>query len=402
MSETTNNMVMQQDSSNSQVTAMPQVATEQPLIADNYDYEKQIAALTPQQKEYYLEISKSIDINKPASVQDYGMELSNIVARNGDMLLSSVKSDNSIEVVKYINDLTVELDDFGQDLAGYEDQLNSSFKQFLYSLPLFRRFKKTLKGVMVQYTDVSTNVNKIAEKINTAKLIAMRDNSTLQQIFENNIIYIKQIRDLVIGAKLQLNNIDDDIERKKNDGQTETIIIQQMQNFRNRLEKRITDLNVTAYVFTQNLFQLEAIKENNNAIAEKSNNIVNHVIPIWKSQLPIAIILKNQKASIEAQQKISETTNKLLLKTSKDLKTQSVQVAKASEEAIIDMKTLQQTTKDLIDTINEVKKIHDESSKSRKEIETHLNEYANQLLTSVNSGDGKIGTDKKKLVGFIN
>lgn len=401
MSETTNNMVMQQDSSNSQVTAMPQVATEQPLIADNYDYEKQIAALTPQQKEYYLEISKSIDINKPASVQDYGMELSNIVARNGDMLLSSVKSDNSIEVVKYINDLTVELDDFGQDLAGYEDQLNSSFKQFLYSLPLFRRFKKTLKGVMVQYTDVSTNVNKIAEKINTAKLIAMRDNSTLQQIFENNIIYIKQIRDLVIGAKLQLNNIDDDIERKKNDGQTETIIIQQMQNFRNRLEKRITDLNVTAYVFTQNLFQLEAIKENNNAIAEKSNNIVNHVIPIWKSQLPIAIILKNQKASIEAQQKISETTNKLLLKTSKDLKTQSVQVAKASEEAIIDMKTLQQTTKDLIDTINEVKKIHDESSKSRKEIETHLNEYANQLLTSVNSGDGKIGTDKKKLVGFI-
>lgn len=393
---------MQQDSSNSQVTAMPQVATEQPLIADNYDYEKQIAALTPQQKEYYLEISKSIDINKPASVQDYGMELSNIVARNGDMLLSSVKSDNSIEVVKYINDLTVELDDFGQDLAGYEDQLNSSFKQFLYSLPLFRRFKKTLKGVMVQYTDVSTNVNKIAEKINTAKLIAMRDNSTLQQIFENNIIYIKQIRDLVIGAKLQLNNIDDDIERKKNDGQTETIIIQQMQNFRNRLEKRITDLNVTAYVFTQNLFQLEAIKENNNAIAEKSNNIVNHVIPIWKSQLPIAIILKNQKASIEAQQKISETTNKLLLKTSKDLKTQSVQVAKASEEAIIDMKTLQQTTKDLIDTINEVKKIHDESSKSRKEIETHLNEYANQLLTSVNSGDGKIGTDKKKLVGFIN
>lgn len=401
MSETTNNMVMQQDSS-SQVTAMSQVVTEQPLIADNYDYEKQIAALTPQQKEYYLEISKSIDINKPASVQDYGMELSNIVARNGDMLLSSVKSDNSIEVVKYINDLTVELDDFGQGLAGYEDQLNSPFKQFLYSLPLFRRFKKTLNGVMVQYTDVSTNVNKIAEKINTAKLIAMRDNSTLQQIFENNIIYIKQIRDLVIGAKLQLNNIDDDIERKKNDGQTETIIIQQMQNFRNRLEKRITDLNVTAYVFTQNLFQLEAIKENNNAIAEKSNNIVNHVIPIWKSQLPIAIILKNQKASIEAQQKISETTNKLLLKTSKDLKTQSVQVAKASEEAIIDMKTLQQTTKDLIDTINEVKKIHDESSKSRKEIEGHLNEYANQLLTSVNSGDGKItGVGKKKLVGYI-
>ena len=401
MSETTNNMVMQQDSS-SQVTAMSQVVTEQPLIADNYDYEKQIAALTPQQKEYYLEISKSIDINKPASVQDYGMELSNIVARNGDMLLSSVKSDNSIEVVKYINDLTVELDDFGQGLAGYKDQLNSPFKQFLYSLPLFRRFKKTLNGVMVQYTDVSTNVNKIAEKINTAKLIAMRDNSTLQQIFENNIIYIKQIRDLVIGAKLQLNNIDDDIERKKNDGQTETIIIQQMQNFRNRLEKRITDLNVTAYVFTQNLFQLEAIKENNNAIAEKSNNIVNHVIPIWKSQLPIAIILKNQKASIEAQQKISETTNKLLLKTSKDLKTQSVQVAKASEEAIIDMKTLQQTTKDLIDTINEVKKIHDESSKSRKEIEGHLNEYANQLLTSVNSGDGKItGVGKKKLVGYI-
>lgn len=381
---------------NTNVTVVPST---QPIITDNYDYEKQIAALTPEQKKYYLDIAKSIDINKPASVQDYGMELSNIVARNGDMLLSSVRADNSIEVVKYINDLTVELDGFGQDLAGYENQLNSSFKHFFYSLPIIRRFRKTLQGVMVQYTDVSDNVNKIADKITTAKLIAMRDNSTLQQIFENNIIYIKQIRDLVIGAKLQLNNIDDDIERKKNDGQTETIVLQQMTNFRNRLEKRISDLNVTAYVFTQNLFQLEAIKENNNAIAEKSNNIVNHVIPIWKSQLPIAIILKNQRASIEAQSKISETTNKLLLKTAKDLKTQSVQVAKASEESIIDMKTLQQTTKDLIDTINEVKKIHDNANKSRKEIEGNLQEYANQLLTSVGSGSGNIEIERKRLIG---
>lgn len=381
---------------NTNVTVVPSV---QPIITDNYDYEKQIAALTPEQKKYYLDIAKSIDINKPASVQDYGMELSNIVARNGDMLLSSVRADNSIEVVKYINDLTVELDGFGQGLAGYENQMNSPFKHFIYSLPIIRRFRKTLQGVMVQYTDVSDNVNKIADKITTAKLIAMRDNSTLQQIFENNIIYIKQIRDLVIGAKLQLNNIDDEIERKKNDGQTETIVLQQMTNFRNRLEKRISDLNVTAYVFTQNLFQLEAIKENNNAIAEKSNNIVNHVIPIWKSQLPIAIILKNQRASIEAQSKISETTNKLLLKTAKDLKTQSVQVAKASEESIIDMKTLQQTTKDLIDTINEVKKIHDNANKSRKEIEGNLQEYANQLLTSVGSGSGNIEMERKRLIG---
>ena len=381
---------------NTNVTVVPSV---QPIITDNYDYEKQIAALTPEQKKYYLDIAKSIDINKPASVQDYGMELSNIVARNGDMLLSSVRADNSIEVVKYINDLTVELDGFGQDLAGYENQMNSPFKHFFYSLPIIRRFRKTLQGVMVQYTDVSDNVNKIADKITTAKLIAMRDNSTLQQIFENNIIYIKQIRDLVIGAKLQLNNIDDEIERKKNDGQTETIVLQQMTNFRNRLEKRISDLNVTAYVFTQNLFQLEAIKENNNAIAEKSNNIVHHVIPIWKSQLPIAIILKNQRASIKAQSKISETTNKLLLKTAKDLKTQSVKVAKASEESIIDMKTLQQTTKDLIDTINEVKKIHDNANKSRKEIEGNLQEYANQLLTSVGSGSGNIEMERKRLIG---
>ena len=227
--------------------------------------------------------------------------------------------------------------------------------------------------------------------ITTAKTIAMRDNSTLQQIFENNQQYIAELRDLIIAAKLQDDAISDELRKMQDEG-AEAIAIQQVTNFQNRLRKRIADLQTTVYVFYQNLFQLEAIKENNNAIAEKSNNIVNHVIPIWKNQLPIAIIMKNQKASIEAQAKIAETTNKLLIKTSKDLKQQSIQVAQASEENIINVNTLQETTQNLIATITEVKNIHDKGAKDRKQLESQLKNFSDQL----NKAIGGINAEETK------
>ena len=370
---------------------VPANTNNQVVAGDTFDYEKKIAALSPAERESYLEIGKKLDVHDMNSIQAYGSEVSSIVSKNGDVLLNTVRADNSVEVVKYINDLLGELNGFDDDINRYTGTHSSALKRFWYSLPGIKKLATSLDAVMNQYTTVATNVDKIAQKITTAKTIAMRDNSTLQQIFENNQQYIAELRDLIIAAKLQDDAISDELRKMQDEG-AEAIAIQQVTNFQNRLRKRIADLQTTVYVFYQNLFQLEAIKENNNAIAEKSNNIVNHVIPIWKNQLPIAIIMKNQKASIEAQAKIAETTNKLLIKTSKDLKKQSIQVAQASEENIINVNTLQETTQNLIATITEVKNIHDKGAKDRKQLESQLKNFSDQL----NKAIGGISAEETK------
>ena len=353
-----------------------------------FDYNKKIAMLTPDEKKEYAIISQSLDCHNNGSLQQYGSEVSTIIARNGSVLLDTVKSSNNIEIVKYINDLVVELDGFDADIVNYADSDKSVFKKFLYSLPGFKKLKKTLNSVLTQYVSVAENVDKIAQKISSAKMVALRDNNTIQQIFENNQQYIQEIRKYIIAAKLKDEEMDQEIMKMNAEG-ADPIELQQVTNYHNRLKKRITDMQTTEYVFYQNLFQLAALQENNNAIAEKADNIITHVIPLWKNQLPTAIILKNQKTNIEATNLISETTNKMLQKTAKDLKMCSIDIAKASEESIIDIKTLQSTTQDLIDTVNEVKAIHNNANKERLKVEETLNRLSQNIEDTV------IGLDRR-------
>lgn len=363
---------------------------------DNFDYGKRIAALTPAERERYLEVAKKIDLHDANSIQSYGSEVSAIVAHNGEVLLSSVNASNNIEVVSYINDLLGELNGFEDDINRYNGIHSNALKRFWYSLPGIKKIATSLEGVMNQYSSVSTNVDKIAQKITTAKTIAIRDNSTLQQIFENNKQYIVELRDLIIAAKLQDDAITEELNKMYNEG-AETIVIQQVTNFQNRLRKRIEDLQTSVYVFYQNLFQIEAIKENNNALIEQSNNIVNHVIPIWKNQLPIAIMLKRQKTTADANALIKETTKKLILKTATDLEKQSIEIAKASESAVIDLDTLQESTQHLISTITAVKEVHDKGAKDRQHFEEQVQNMCDQLNKAVGGLTTNNESNRKKL-----
>jgi uncharacterized protein YaaN involved in tellurite resistance len=211
-----------------------------------------------------------------------------------------------------------------------------------------------------------------------SKVVALRDNTTLQQIYENNELYLQDLAKLIVAGKLKLEEIDKQIEDMKTSG-AESYELQNMQYFRNALSKRISDMQVTGHVFYQSQFQIMAIQQNNNSIADKSDEIVNHVIPIWKNQLPMAIVLKNQTTSIEAQNKIAETTNRLLEKTANDLKINSIAVAKASEESVISLATLDKTTKALIDTVKSVRQIHADAEKNRGIVESTLQKYNQEI-----------------------
>lgn len=354
-------------------------------LVSNFDYESKLQTITPDDKVKYLALTDKLDYHNVASLQTYGSDLNNIISKNGDTLLNTVKSDNSVEVVGYINNLLAELNGFDDELNKYTNNHSNVLKRIFYSLPFVKKVATSLDNVLNSYNTVATNVDKIAEKIGNVKIVAMRDNTTLQQIFDCNVLYIQQLRELIIAAKLKIQQSEEELEVMKTCINIEPYEVSDMTDFIHKLKKRTADLQTSEYVLTQNLLQIRATQSNNIAIAEKTDNIVNQVIPVWKNQLPMAIVLKNQQASIDAQSKISETTNKLIAKTASDLKMNSIAVAKASEESIISIDTLKSTTQDLITTITEVKRIHKEGETNRANLENYLKEFSKQITEAINN-----------------
>lgn len=354
--------------------------TEGLVVMDkSFDYETKLATLAPEDRTRLLALTDKIKSDDLSSVQTYGAELSQVIANNGQALLKSVRGDNTAEVVQLSNQLLSELNLIDID----EINSNTPWKNFARRVPILRKMVTTIENVKIKYDTIADNVDKISEKMGTAKLVALRDNTTLQGIFDSNRKYIEQIRELILALKLREAEVAKEIEQKQTDPEVDAITISDLHTFQTSIQKRIADMQTTEYVLTQNLFQIRATQSNNTAIATKSDNIVTNVIPLWKNQLAIAVIMNNQKASIDAQRKISDTTNEILKRNAANLRMNSINVAKANEEMVISLDTLQKTTQELIATVTEVKKIHEQGAQKRKEVERVLEDSSNQLMAAI-------------------
>lgn len=352
------------------------------LITKTFNYDDCLLHLTAEQKEKYQTLSDKIDIHDISSINQYGADLSAVISNNGNMLLESVRSNNSDEIVSLTNELLEQLDLIDID----ELNTNTKWKRFCRSVPILRKMVKSITSIMTKYDSIKNNIDKISGKIGTSKIVALRDNSTLQDIFDSNISYINQLRELIIAAKFKYNMIENELKQMRMDvSKYETYEISDTETFANNLQKKIVDMETNEYVLIQNLLQIRATQQNNYLIADKADNMITNIIPIWKNQLAISIIMNNQKNSIEAQQKITDTTNRILKENAKNLKINSINVAKANESSVISLDTLKETTQTLIDTIKEVKSIHDNSEKSMQKYEEQLRNFTKQLSDAVNN-----------------
>lgn len=349
--------------------------------AVGFDYEKQVALLSPSQRKAYLAKADSINEANLASIQTYGSDISKNIESNGDELLAHVRSNNTNnEINVMINDLLAEL-----KMVDVDELQTTNVKRILRKIPVLRHLVMSAEKVMIKYDTIKNNVDQISARIKQHKIIAERDNNMLEIIFNNNCKYIEDIRELIIAAKVKNEELLKHIDYMKEHPEEFTPInVSDAQNFQNALAKRIADMQITEYIFNQNLFQIRAIQHNNMSLSDKAESIATTVIPIWKNQLALSVIMANQQESIAAQKKITDTTNQILRKNSEMMKMNSINVAKANEEAIVSLDTLQATTKDLIDTITEVKKIQSEGNKMRETLEHNLIEYGSQLTNKIN------------------
>jgi uncharacterized protein YaaN involved in tellurite resistance len=203
-------------------------------------------------------------------------------------------------------------------------------------------------------------------------------------MFDSNVNHIKQMEELIISGTIKFKELSEKLaEMEANSANYNDYEIADLRDFVLRLDKRLADMKIVRFIMMQSLAQIRVVQNNNTSIAEKAQSIVSTTIPVWKNQLTIAVALQRQKANVEMQKKISDTTNTILQKNAEMLKQNSIDVAKENEKTVVSIETLRMTTKSLIDTLTEVKKIHEQGTESRRQLDTELQSLETELRKGV-------------------
>ncbi len=336
-------------------------------------------SLTPAELQKFNEMNKSLKPGDANSILNYGVEVQNSMEKYSNEFLTSVRTYNSGEVGGLINELLTELNYIDVD------ELNQSgFQRFLSRIPLLKKLTFDVKKLFQKYDTVVGNIDKITNKVKAGRLNSIKDNSSLQTMFDSNRTYIGQMEELIVSGQLKYEELSLKLaEMDANPAAYQDYEIADMRDFVNRLDKRLADMKVVRFIMLQSLAQIRVVQNNNTSIAEKAQSIVSTTIPVWKNQLTIAVALQRQKANVEMQRKISETTNTILEKNAELLKQNSIDVARENEKTVVSIDTLKKTTQSLIETLNEVKRIHEEGAQNRRQLDTELQNLETELKKNV-------------------
>ena len=241
-----------------------------------------------------------------------------------------------------------------------------------------------VKKLFQKYDVVINNVDKITNKVKAGRLNSIKDNSSLQTMFDSNVSYIHQMEELIISGQLKYNELSLKLaEMEGRPADYQDYEIADLRDFLSRLDKRLADMKIVRFIMIQSLAQIRVVQNNNTSIAEKAQSIVSTTIPVWKNQLTLAVALQRQKANVEMQKKISDTTNTILQKNADMLKQNSIDVARENEKTVVSIDTLKMTTQSLIETLNEVKQIHEAGAQSRRVLDGELKTLETELKKNV-------------------
>ncbi|MCX2492378.1 toxic anion resistance protein [Pedobacter sp. PF22-3] len=341
----------------------------------NVDLEK----ITAEETTKYKEIGKSLEPSDVNSILNYGSDAQNSMEKYSNDFLSSVRTYNSGEVGGLINELLTELNYI--DVSELEQ---SGFKSFISRIPFLKNLVVDVKKLFQKYDVVVNNIDKITNKIKAGRLNSIKDNSSLQTMFDSNVGYIHQMEELIIAGQLKYNELSIKLaEMEGRPADYQDYEIADLRDFISRLDKRLADMKIVRFIMLQSLAQIRVVQNNNTSIAEKAQSIVSTTIPVWKNQLTIAVALQRQKANVEMQKKISDTTNTILQKNAEMLKQNSIDVAKENEKTVVSLETLKRTTSSLIETLNEVKQIHEAGAQSRRVLDGELKTLEAELKKNV-------------------
>lgn len=327
----------------------------------------------------YQSLSNQLNENDSNSIINFGSEIQQNISKQSDTFLNSVRTYNSGEVGSHINELLTELNYIDVD------ELNQSgFKKFISAIPFLKNLVVNVEKIFQKYDKVTANIDKISNKVKAGMINSAKDNAALQTMFESNVSQIKEIEKYIIAGNIKWKQVTEELAvMEGNPSNYQDYQISDKRDFAQRLDKRLADMKIVRFIMMQTLAQIRVVQSNNTSIAEKAQSILTTTMPVWKNQLTLAVALQRQKQNIEVQRRVSETTNTILQKNAEMLRQNSVEVAKENENTIVSLDTLKMTTKSLIDTLSEVKQIHQQGAETRRQLDSGLQQLETELKKSV-------------------
>lgn len=350
---------------------------EMPEIPQNSYLEEDI--LTEEQKKQVDEFVKQIDLTQSNVVLQYGSAAQRKIANFSDNTLQSVKTKDLGETGEMLSDLIVELKGF--DAIETEQKGIAAF---------FKKQSNKASALKSKYDAAEKNVDRIVHSLEDHQIQLMKDIELLDQLYEKNMTNFKELTMYILAGKKKLKEVRENelpvlIEKAQRSGLAEdSQKANDLAGLCERFEKKIYDLELTRNVALQMGPQIRLVQNNDTLMTEKIQSTIVNTIPLWKSQMVIALGLHHSQQAIKAQQAVDEMTNSLLRKNADTLKQATIEVARESEKGIVDIETLKHTNSQLISTLDEVVKIQDEGRQKRQEAEMELArieaELKNKLL----------------------
>ena len=360
-------------------SAVPELTLD-PTAAAEVSQEKQVepvaldeSLLTEQEKKAVEEFSKKIDITDTNMVLQYGAAAQKSVAGFSENALSNVRSKDLGQVGADLSELVVQLKGFGAEeekkgLAG-----------------LFRKAGNKLESMKAQYSKVEANVDRIAQSLEQHQITLMKDIAMFDQMYELNLKYYKELTMYILAGKRRLEEVragrleELRVKAEQTGLAEDAQAYNDMVNLCNRFEKKLHDLELTRMISVQMGPQTRLLQNNDTQMVEKIQSSLVNTIPLWKSQMVLALGMEHSRQATAAQSAVTEMTNDLLKKNADMLKMGTIETAKEAERSVVDIQTLQHTNQQLISTLDEVMKIQQEGAQKRREAELELGRIEGEL-----------------------
>ena len=333
-----------------------------------------IERLSPEEQAAVREFSKQIDILNTEQVLNYGAAAQKNIADFSSSALNSVRTKDLGTVGKMLGDLVVELKGFN-----YDPEEKKGFRG------IFKRANNSIAVLKAQYDKAEVNVDKITAELQKHEVTLLKDVNMLDSMYEKNQAYFKELSMYIIAGKLRAEELRTTELPKLKAKAEQSGLPEDAQaandyaNMIGRFEKRLHDLELTRMVSIQMSPQIRLVQNNDSLMAEKIQTSIVNTIPLWKSQMVLALSMEHSRQAMEAQRQVSDLTNELLKKNAEALHQGSVEVAKESERGVVDLETLKYTNQKLIDTLEEVRQIQEDGASRRREAEAELGRIEGEL-----------------------
>ena len=329
--------------------------------------------LTEAERKMVDEFAQKIDVTDSSVVLQYGAAAQKNIASFSENALNSVRTKDLGEVGEALSSLVVELKGFGQE----EDEGGI--------FGFFKKKRDKLEAMKASYAKAEVNVDKIVRVLEDHQVVLMKDIAMLDQMYDLNTKYYKELTMYIIAGKKRLEYLRthdlEELKQKaaKSGSQEDAQAYNDFANLCSRFEKKIHDLELTRMISVQMGPQTRLLQNNDTLMLEKIQSSLVNTIPLWKSQMVLALGLEHSRQATKAQSAVTEMTNQLLQKNADMLKMGTIETAREAERSIVDIKTLQHTNEQLISTLDEVMKIQNEGSQKRKEAEVELGRIEGEL-----------------------